>query len=229
MNRISYLFLASFFLQTGCSTVMSQNPDVNESGAAQSGQFPGITKLTVKTDDPEGLIEYSWKVLHSLDPGNNPCGDEKCLGNNDVFNLVQLNPGAALCDAEILFVMHDESNSEIKTFRAINPEIGNCTAAPKWISFHFWDVDKNKLICRNMKITGLRVKGSPDETKCWSDLEDISGIPHQQGKFSNACDQTNLVHWEVENPDNITPCGSASGPVILAPPEPGQGTASGTQ
>lgn len=182
--------------------------------------------------DPSALVDYSWEILDSLRADNSQCRNERCFREGD--SILILNHGednSQHCDRDLTLVMNDASSGHIKPFYGFNGVISGCNqeaAPPVAVSMNFWDPDKNDEVCRQIVITPVRMSDSDTEEQCETKLRSLSNLdePAFDLLLSRSCDLLPLIHWRVSDADRAE-CEGSDTVMILAPPEPGQGTGSG--
>lgn len=187
-------------------------------------------------ENPERLVNYSWRILYSIDENKKPCRDDRCFREGDSIIILNREPASRPdCSADLDLVLADSSNRRMKAYYGINGKINGCPNDASSIEFYFWDpLPGGSRECRRISITPVRMNSDVTEGQCETNLKDLTKLNGQEFSaiFGNSCGSFPLIHWKVtaheqEEGGSSTPCDGGIVLGTLSPPEPGQGTGSG--
>lgn len=191
-------------------------------------------------DNQVALLNYSWRILDTVNDDGTRCRNERCFREGDLIFVAHENQQESQhenqdakpsSNDELTLIMYDLSSRDIKRFPGMNGAVERTEQSqPTSAQFYFLDnVGQSPAACRKIEITLVRTE-STTVSQCSDTLFELSRFNDRDKfhlVFGQACSLDPLIHWRVS--DAIAEkCDGISTPGLRSPPESGQGTASGS-
>jgi len=198
-------------------------------------------------ENPEKIVNYRWVIDTSKPPENfEECFEEVCLNKGDTIFIKAESEVRQRKNQNLTLKIDRDSTGEYDhKFDSIESVVRTSSDTNNhvkylWMKFIDESEDSGRH-CREISVRAIKLKDFLPNDDCTSDLELIHQFM-KAGEAEDLCKNENLIHWRVDDANGCgevdtgldsaqQPVGSGEGIKIefLSPPEPGQGTGSGTQ
>lgn len=187
------------------------------------------------------FFNYEWKVDHSRGRwSTRDCNEDHCLNVGDSIS-VEADRNVKSGDAALFKINGADGRPDFRFTVAVQKvkveKCQNSKQCMKYFRAHFFDTahDPDDPPKRTICVSAVRYEdayryGSSNacETKLRSLAKEILKEDASSNEVKGACKNENLIYWDITNGHHES-CAKERAKDVELDPEPGQGTASGTQ